>query len=440
MNEATDIEYKFNSETYILGALMVWGEGRIACEPLSTVDFADARHQWLWALITELDDAGKGYTLDVVMATLQERGEFDRVGGGLYVIELQMDGASPATLPTHAGILRRASLLRAVREHAKRLEKDSRYDHADPDEILAEAEADLMQLQRQRETRAEISAGDIAKHAMAMFKERYDSKGELRGVPSGLSQLDKYTRGLQPTDLVILAARPSMGKTALALSLIEYAAVVKKIPTVFFSVEMGRASITDRLYSMVGRIEGSRVQSGAFKDTEWGRLFDATEAIRTAPLTMFDVPTLSVDEFRGMARKAHAQGKCKLIVVDYLQKMRATGEEHREREIAEISGGLKAIAKELNVPVLALAQLNRDVEKRSNKRPTMADLRESGSIEQDADLIMFLYRDEVYDPESNDKNVAEIIIGKHRNGELGTARVAWRPQYTRFENLSGDEE
>jgi replicative DNA helicase len=427
------------AECYILGTLMRWGEGLANCGALDSRDFSDKHHPWIWRTITDLDNEGKPYTIDAVEQRLRAEGCLEDAGGIARLLLYETIGTTPATLHVHAATLRKERLKRELHEVALRLERDASEEHADPDVLIDGAEAELISLQAQQEGKLEISAREIAREAMRAFEERYKHRGEVTGVPTGLDALDAMTLGLQPTEMVVLAARPSMGKTALGLTIIENACMKRRIPTVLFSIEMGRESIRDRLYAMIGKVDGKRLRQGNFAEHDWGRLARATEEIGASPLTMFDVPLLTLAEMRASARKLHAKGKCKLVVVDYLQKMTTADAENRERGIAEISQGLKALAKELRIPVLVLAQLNRAVEQRNDKRPMMSDLRESGAIEQDADVILFLYRDEVYNEESEDKGIAEIIIGKQRNGELGTARVAWRPEFARFDNLTRSE-
>ncbi len=425
------------AECYILGTLMRWGEGLPSCEPLSSRDFRDEHHPWIWQAICDLDAEGIEYTVDTVEQRLRQEGSLERAGGKERLELFLRVGVSPATLHNHAATLRKRTLKRDVHEVALRLERESADHHSDPDEVIDGAESELVLLQRQTESRREISAKEIAREAMRAFEERYKHRGEVTGIPTGLEALDAMTLGLQPSEMIVVGARPSMGKTSFGLALVEHACIRKHVPTAFFSIEMSKEAIRDRLYSMLGKIDGKRLRQGTFIDHDWPRLARATEDVSNAPLTLFDVPVLSMPELRSAARKLWAKDRCKLVIVDYLTKMDIGDAESRERGIAEISQGMKALAKELKIPVVVLAQLNREVERREEKRPMMSDLRESGTIEQDADVILFLYRDEVYNEDTNDKGIAEIIIGKQRNGELGVARVAWRAEFTRFDNLAG---
>jgi replicative DNA helicase len=265
-----------------------------------------------------------------------------------------------------------------------------------------------------------------------------DNPNDVTGVPTGYTDLDEKTSGLQPGDLVIVAGRPSMGKTALSLNIAEHVALDAGLPVAIFSMEMAATQLAMRLLGSLGRLDQHRLRSGRLLDDDWQRLTQAVGRLNDAPIQIDESAALNALEVRARARRLHRQyGKLGLIIVDYLQLMSATGDgENRATEISEISRSLKALAKELSVPVVALSQLNRSLEQRPNKRPVMSDLRESGAIEQDADLILFIYRDEVYNPDSADKGIAEIIIGKQRNGPIGTVKLTFRGENTRFENYA----
>ena len=278
----------------------------------------------------------------------------------------------------------------------------------------------------------------LLKNALGRIEELFQSGGEITGLSTGFIELDKMTSGLQESDLVIVAGRPSMGKTSFAMNLVEHAVLTQKKPILVFSMEMPADSLIIRMLSSIGRIDQTRVRNGKLEQEDWPKLNLAVTKLKDVPLFIDDTPALTPTEVRSRARRvAREQGGLGMIMVDYLQLMQVAGSsEGRTAEISEISRSLKAIAKEFKVPMVALSQLNRSLEQRPNKRPVNSDLRESGAIEQDADVIMFIYRDEVYHEESEDKGVAEIIIGKQRNGPIGSCRLAFIGQYTRFENLA----
>ena len=282
----------------------------------------------------------------------------------------------------------------------------------------------------------QIARPEFVERIQELF-ERADPS-DVTGVPTGFTDLDSKTSGLQPGDLVIIAGRPAMGKTSLALNIGEHVAIDKGMPVAVFSMEMGAGQLALRMLSSVGRLDQQRLRTGRLFDEDWPKLTSAIQKMHEAPLFIDETPAMNSIDLRARARRlARTCGRLGLIIVDYLQLMSASSMgENRATEISEISRGLKALAKELAVPVVALSQLNRTVEQRTDKRPVMSDLRESGAIEQDADLILFIYRDEVYNPDTNDKNVAEIIIGKQRNGPIGRVNLRFDGQYTRFENLA----
>jgi len=307
----------------------------------------------------------------------------------------------------------------------------------DVDTFLDQAEKVIFEVAQQKIKQSFYSVKEIVKDSFKTIEKLYERKELVTGVPTGFTELDRLTAGLQDSDLVILAGRPSMGKTALALNFATYAAVEMNIPCAVFSLEMSKEQLVQRLLCCEAKVSGSKLRGGFLTETDWPKLTRAAGAISEAPIYIDDTPAINVLEMRAKSRRLQKEKGIKLIIVDYLQLMRGLGRiESREREIAEISGSLKALAKELRVPVLALSQLNRAVENRQDKRPQMADLRESGSIEQDADVIMFVYRDEVYNRESPEKGTAEVIIGKQRNGPIGFTRLAFLNEFTKFENLA----
>jgi replicative DNA helicase len=283
-----------------------------------------------------------------------------------------------------------------------------------------------------------IGVNVLLKDALGKIDELFNSKGSITGLTTGYKDLDSKTSGLQPSDLIIVAGRPSMGKTSFAMNLVENAILADSKPILVFSMEMPAGSLMMRLLSSVGKIDQTRVRNGQLEEEDWAKLSAAMQQLKDKPLLIDDTPALTPTEIRSRARKVlREQGSLGMIMIDYLQLMQVAGSsEGRTAEISEISRSLKSIAKEFNCPVVALSQLNRSLEQRPNKRPVMSDLRESGAIEQDADVIMFIYRDEVYNEESPDKGTAEIIIGKQRNGPIGTSRLAFVGQFTRFENLA----
>ncbi len=308
----------------------------------------------------------------------------------------------------------------------------------DAQELLDKAEQMIFDIAQEKERGKEaLRAGDIVKRVIAKIDELYRRQEMVTGIPTGLIELDKLTSGLHPGDLIIVAARPSMGKSALVTTIAEYVAVEKKIPVAFFSVEMSAEQITQRLVCSIARVDAHKLRTGFIPVSDWPKLTMAAEKIDEAPLYIDDSSGISVLELRAKARRMKSRYGIELVIVDYLQIMRGFGRvESRQQEISQISRSLKLLAKELNVPVIAVSQLSREVEKREDKRPRLSDLRESGSLEQDADLVLMLMREEYYYPTEENKNIAELIVAKHRNGPTGTIKLAFIKEYARFENLA----
>jgi replicative DNA helicase len=310
------------------------------------------------------------------------------------------------------------------------------------EDILDQAEKSIFEITEDKITPHVYPLSEVIKDSFRTIEELYDRKERISGVPTGFINLDQYTSGLQPSDLIIVAGRPSMGKTAFALDMARNAATQAEIPVLIFSLEMSRQQLATRMLCSEARVDAHRLRSGYIGERDWPRLTSAAGVLSEAPIYIDDSPAMSVLQMRAKARRLKADRGLGLVVVDYLQLMSGrSGADRREQEISEISRSLKALAKELHLPVIALSQLNRKVEDRTDKRPVMADLRESGAIEQDADVILFIYRDEMYDENSKQKGIAEIIIGKQRNGPSGVrVNLAFLNQYTRFENLAGSDD
>ena len=342
----------------------------------------------------------------------------------------------------YSHIVREHSTMRRIITAANRIAESAFAPDGRPsDEVLNQAEQEVFQISESRlKDGGPENVVPLLSRAVERIEHLYANRSPITGLPTGFDDLDKKTAGFQPSDLIIIAARPSMGKTALAVNIVEHASMVGEGAVLVFSMEMPSEQIVMRMLSSLGRIDQTRMRTGDMHEDDWPRFTAAVSQLKDKPLYIDDTPALSPNDIRTRARRvARESGGLGLIVVDYLQLMRGSGPfENRTNEISEISRSLKAIAKELRVPLVALSQLNRGLENRTDKRPVMADLRESGAIEQDADVILFIYRDEVYNPDSADQGVAEIIIGKQRNGPIGTCRMSFIPNLTKFENLASD--
>lgn len=430
------------AEQAIIGGLMLDNQAwdKISSK-LCESDFYRTEHRILFRAISALSKKDQPFDVVTLLDVLKSHNELDDAGGEVYLFELANNTPSVANIAAYADIVREKSVQRQLIAVATEI-ADAAYNPVGRQvpELLDIAESKVFAI-------GEQTGGDggpeniksILVRTVEKIDALYHSGDAITGMPTGLTDLDKMTSGLQPSDLVIVAGRPSMGKTTLVMNMAEHAAIQAQKPVLVFSMEMPSDSLAMRMMSSLGRIDQHRIRTGKLEDEDWPRVTSAVHMLSEAPLFIDDTPALSPSEMRTRARRiAKEHGSIGLIVVDYLQLMKVPGfnAENRTAEISEISRSLKSIAKELHTPVIALSQLNRGLEQRSDKRPVMSDLRESGAIEQDADLICFIYRDEVYNEDSPDKGTAEIIIAKQRNGPIGRVRVAFIGKYTRFEDLA----
>jgi replicative DNA helicase len=436
--------HSIDAEQSVLGGLMLAPDAldRVA-DRLAEQDFYRKDHRLIWRAINEL--ANKGMPCDAVTLGdwFESNGLAEMAGGAGYLIELANNTPSAANITAYAEIVREKSVMRQLIDAGTSITEDGyRPEGKSVQEVLESAEQRVFHIAESgaRGKKDSISMRDAVKDAFRLLSERYENRGQLTGITTGFTDLDNLTSGLQPADLIIVAARPSMGKTAFALNIAETAALRNKKPVAVFSMEMSSSQLAFRLISSVGRIHQQRLRNGDLEEEDWPRVSNAISILSEAKIFIDDTPSLSPVELRSRSRRLHREhGGLGLIVVDYLQLMQVPGsKENRATEISEISRSLKGLAKELNVPVVALSQLNRSLEQRADKRPMMSDLRESGAIEQDADVIMFIYRDEYYNKDTQDKGMAEIIIGKQRNGPTDTCRLTFLGQYTKFENYAPD--
>jgi replicative DNA helicase len=435
--------HSIDAEQAVLGGLMLderaWE--RIA-DKISEDDFYRKDHRLIFRAIGEL--AGKNLPCDAV--TLGEWFEANKlaelVGGAAYVVQLANSTPSAANIAAYADIVREKSILRQLIDAGTEIVGDGfQPEGRTSEEILGAAEQRVFHIAESgaRGKKGFVAMRAAVKEAFQILHQRYESKGAVTGLATGFTDLDEMTAGLQPADLIIVAARPSMGKTALAVNMAEHAAIKSRKAVAIFSMEMSASQLAFRLISSLGRIDQQHLRSGDLADEDWPRVTSAMTLLSDAKIFIDDTPALSPAELRARARRLKREHDLGLIVIDYLQLMAVPGnKENRATEISEISRGLKALAKELNIPVIALSQLNRSLEQRTDKRPVMADLRESGAIEQDADVILFIYRDEYYNQDSSDKGLAEIIIGKQRNGPTGTVKLTFLGRYTRFESTASE--
>ena len=445
--------HSIEGEQSVLGGLLLdnsaWDR---AADLLNESDFYRYEHQLIFAAIQQLVSASKPADVITVFEQLQMQGKAQDVGGLTYLNALAQSVPSAANMRRYAEIVRERAVLRKLVTASDEIATNAFSPQGKSvSDILDEAEAKIMKIGEEgsRNKQGFFAMDGLVVDLLDRVQELADNGAEdVTGVRTGFIDMDKMTAGLQKGDLIILAARPSMGKTAFALNIGENVAVNEGLPVAVFSMEMGASQLALRMVGSIGRINQQNLRTGRLSDDEWGRLSETVEKLRHANVFIDETPGLSPNELRARSRRLARQfgGTLGLIIVDYLQLMSGSGsnEENRATVIGEISRGLKALAKELQCPVIALSQLNRAVEQRTDKRPRMSDLRESGAIEQDADIIMFIYRDDYYNKESKEPNIAEVIIGKQRNGPVGSIHLGFIKSNTRFENLApgsygGDE-
>ena len=433
--------HSIEAEQSVLGGLLLSADGWDAvAEAVSAADFYRPDHRLIFRQIARLADAAEPVDVITVADRLQANNELESAGGVGYLAELAGNTPSASNIRAYAQVVRERASLRQLIEAAQDIaESGFNPEGRKSDELIDEAERRIMQIAEQGpKAGGPQDVNPLLQKALGRIEELFNSGGDITGLSTGFADLNAMTSGLQPSDLVIVAGRPSMGKTSFAMNLVENAVTVQDKPILVFSMEMPADQLVMRMLSSLGRIDQTRIRNGKLEQDDWPKLSTAVNRLKDVPLFIDDTPALTPTEVRSRARRvAREQGQLGMIMIDYLQLMQVAGSsEGRTAEISEISRSLKAIAKEFECPMVALSQLNRSLEQRPNKRPVNSDLRESGAIEQDADVIMFIYRDEVYNEDSQDKGVAEIILGKQRNGPIGTCKLAFIGQFTRFENLA----
>jgi len=430
------------AEVSVLGGILLENEAlNRVLEVIREGDFYRESHRKIFSAILNLYERNEPADLITLSEVLKKRGSFEEVGGIEYLNSLVNSVPTAANISYYAKIIKEKSILRKLINRATEIISQGYGDAGDVDEFLDRAEHSIFEISEDRVRPSFYPIKDIIKSSFKTIEKLYEKRQLITGVATGFSRLDELTSGLQPSDLIIVAGRPSMGKTAFALNIAQHAAIEARVPAAIFSLEMAKEQLALRMLCSEAKVDAHRLRGGFLSESDWPKLTRAAGNLSEAPIFIDDTPGLTALEMRAKSRRLKAERNLGLIIVDYLQLMRGkANSDTREQEISDISRSLKALAKELTVPVIALSQLNRRVEERGDRRPQLADLRESGAIEQDADVIIFLYRDEVYSRSDENKGKAEIIIGKQRNGPTDKFELAFLDKYTCFENLSSIRE
>jgi len=431
---------QIEAEQSVLGGILLDNEGvPAALEILRGDEFYRDSHRSIFRVVQDLFEHNQPIDLITVTDLLAERKQLENIGGATYLASLLETVPSASNVAAYAKIVSEKALLRRLIQAAAEITSWCYGGGKSVEEILDQAETAIFSIAEKRIRTSYFPIKEVLKKSIQIIEELYDRREMITGVPTHFRDLDKLTAGFQPADLIIIAGRPSMGKTALALNIARNAALESRVPVGIFSLEMSKEQLAMRLLCAEARVNSQKIRSGFMSKQECVKLITAADVFTDAAICIDDTPAISTMELRAKARRMKASMGVGMLIVDYLQLMRTReGVERREQEISEISRTLKAMAKELNIPIVALSQLNRKVEERHDKRPQLSDLRESGAIEQDADVIAFIYRDEVYNSNSADAGTAEILVSKQRNGPTGKVRLAFINDYTRFENLALD--
>ena len=425
------------AESSVLGAMLMDPEAiDIAAEILSGEDFYAKQNGIIFDAMVELRMEGKPVDIVTLSARLKEKGAPEEITDADHVRELLKTVPTSANIRSYAQIVYEKSTLRRL-IHTMEAEVENCYAAKGKlDDILEHAEKEIFDVLRKRNSKEYTPINIIVKDVLEKIEAAAGQTGHVTGLSTGFKDLDYYTTGLQKSDFVLVAARPSMGKTAFALSLARYAAFKENCGVAIFSLEMSKEQLASRLLAMESRVDAQNIRTGNLSDEEWEAIMESTEVIGRSNIIIDDTPGISVGELRSKCRKYKLEHDIKLVVVDYIQLMSSGNRvESRQQELSDISRAIKALARELDIPIVVLSQLNRAADSRSEHRPMLSDIRESGAIEQDADLIMFIYRDDYYNPETEKKNIAEIIIAKQRNGPVGTIELMWQPKYTKFVSI-----
>ena len=430
--------HDIEAEQAILGCMLTDKDAVIsAIEVLKEESFYREDNRAIYSAILSLYSRNEPVDIITVKAELVEQGNFERVGGLEYLAELPERVPTTANVEKYIKIVDEKATLRSLIQTSNELIALGYDESEDVDSIMDMAEKKVFGLSQKKSAKGYTALKDVLVGSFAELEKLYNQKGNVTGITTGFIDLDNKTAGLHNSDLIIIAARPAMGKSAFAINLATNAAIKANVPAVIFNLEMSKEQVGNRILCSEAMVDSNKIRTGQIEDEDWMKLATTLGELSEAPIYIDDTPGISIMEIRAKCRKLKLEKNIGWIVIDYLQLIQGTGKKNasREQEISEISRSLKILAKELDVPVIALSQLSRTAERRDDKRPMLSDLRESGAIEQDADIVIFLYRDDYYNEDTEKKNVAEVILAKHRGGSTGTVELAWMPSYTKFANL-----
>ena len=431
------LPHSIEAEQSVIGSMIMDREAiTVASEIITGEDFYSRQYGIIFETMVEMSNDGKPVDLVTLQNSLKEKDVPPEVSGLEFVRELITAVPTSANIKYYANIVAEKALLRKLIRLNEEIANTCYAGKESLEFILEATEKRMFQLLQKRDTGEFVPIRQIVMNAMDRIESASKNKGSVTGIPTGFTDLDYRTAGMQPSDLVLIAARPSMGKTAFVLNIAQYVAFKKSLPVVIFSLEMSKEQLVNRLFALEAGVDAQKLRTGQLNDQDWERLIEGAGVIGKSGLMIDDTPGISISELRSKCRRLKLEHGLSMVIIDYLQLMSGSGRsDSRQQEISDISRSLKAIARELNVPVIALSQLSRAVEQRPDHRPMLSDLRESGAIEQDADVVMFIYRDDYYNHDSDRRGISEIIIAKQRNGPIGTVELAWLPEYTKFANL-----
>ena len=432
------LPHNLEAEQSVIGSMLMDREAiTIASEQIMGDDFYSKQYGILFDTMVELNDSGKPVDLVTLQNRLKEKGVPPEISSLEYIKDIMSAPITSANIKHYAKIVADKSMLRKVIRAVEEIANDCYAQNDSVDVLMDQTEKKVFDIIQKRNSGDFVPIRQVVMNAMNMIEEASKNKGAVTGIATGFLDLDYKTAGMQPSDLILVAARPSMGKTAFVLNIAQHVAFKDNKAVAIFSLEMSKEQLVNRLMSLESKVNSQAIRTGNMKEDEWERLIESADVIGRSKLLIDDTPGISIGELRSKCRKFKLEYDLQMIIIDYLQLMTGTGKnESRQQEISDISRSLKALARELKVPVIALSQLSRAVEQRPDHRPMLSDLRESGAIEQDADVVMFIYRGTYYNKDTEMKNVAEIIIAKQRNGAIGTINLAWLPDYTQFANLA----